>query len=143
MTVDVTKWKDLCQFFRLTKETYGRIDHVFCNAGVSARADYLDDSVDDEGDPVEPSRLTFEINLMAAINTATLAIWYMRKQERGGSIVLNSSASGMLRFLVFSPCQGAGTEVDGSSGYVRFDSADYGKSHANYQSSAIRGEVSS
>ncbi|EAS29578.3 uncharacterized protein CIMG_08324 [Coccidioides immitis RS] len=93
--VDVTKWKDLCGWFRETKQKYGRIDHAFCNAGISHRADYFDERVDDDGDPLEPSRLTLEVNLMGVINMTKLAIWYMRKQESGGSIVITASASGM------------------------------------------------
>ncbi|KAK2816035.1 hypothetical protein FQN49_008047 [Arthroderma sp. PD_2] len=100
LKVDVTSWKDLCALFRQAKEKYGRIDHVFCNAGIAGSADYLDESVDSDGDPVEPSRATIEVDLMGMVNMAKLGIWYMKKQEGGGSIILNSSAACTTRFPV-------------------------------------------
>ncbi|EXM15829.1 hypothetical protein FOTG_15864 [Fusarium oxysporum f. sp. vasinfectum 25433] len=38
---DITKWEELLVLFNKAKETHGRIDHVFANAGISLRADYL------------------------------------------------------------------------------------------------------
>ncbi|KAI1932220.1 hypothetical protein LOZ58_003375 [Ophidiomyces ophidiicola] len=96
--VDVTKWKDLCLLFRKTKAKYGRIDHAFCNAGIANRAEYLDDRVDEDGDPLEPTRLTLEVNLMGVINMTRLALWYMKQQETGGSIVITASASSFQTF---------------------------------------------
>ncbi|KAM5504024.1 hypothetical protein McanMca71_003653 [Microsporum canis] len=97
---DVTSWKDLCALFRQAKNKHGRIDHVFCNAGTAGSADYLDESVDRNGDPVEPSRRTIEVDLMGMVNMAKLGIFYMKKQPEGGSIVLNSSGACLLRGLV-------------------------------------------
>ncbi|KAM5449919.1 hypothetical protein MaudCBS49596_004681 [Microsporum audouinii] len=97
---DVTSWKDLCALFRQAKNKYGRIDHVFCNAGIAGSADYLDESVDRNGDPVEPSRRTIEVDLMGMVNMAKLGIFYMKKQPEGGSIVLNSLGACTQRFPV-------------------------------------------
>ncbi|EFQ99830.1 hypothetical protein MGYG_02842 [Nannizzia gypsea CBS 118893] len=100
LKTDITSWKDLCALFRLAKDKHGRIDHVFCNAGIAGSVDYLDESVDANGDPVEPSRKTFEVDLMGTVNMAKLGVFYMKKQEGGGSIVLNSSAACTQRFPV-------------------------------------------
>ncbi|EGU72735.1 hypothetical protein FOXB_16757, partial [Fusarium oxysporum f. sp. conglutinans Fo5176] len=35
---DVSIWRDLVALFNNTKKIYGRIDHVFANAGVGPRA---------------------------------------------------------------------------------------------------------
>lgn len=97
-TVNVTSWKDLTNLFKLAKSKHGRIDHVFANAGISGRADYLAEALDENGDLLEPTHLVFDINLRAVVNTCTLAIHYMRKQDAGGSIVLTASASSFQRF---------------------------------------------
>lgn len=38
---DVTKWYDLKALFKHAKQPHGQIDHVFTNAGISNRANYL------------------------------------------------------------------------------------------------------
>lgn len=96
----MTKWSDLQALFKKAKEIHGRIDHVFANAGISIRADYLATEVDENGDLKEPSFQSLDVNLRGAINTATLATFYMRpeKQSGGGSIVITSSIAAFQRF---------------------------------------------
>lgn len=91
--VDVTVWKDLCALFRKAKEQYGRIDHAFCNAGITGPTDFFEDDADEDGDPLPLKTLTFDVNLMGVVSMTKIAIWYMSKQEDGGSIVLNASAA--------------------------------------------------
>ncbi|KAK2741217.1 hypothetical protein FQN57_005679 [Myotisia sp. PD_48] len=98
--IDVTIWKELCALFKEAKDKHGRIDHAFCNAGIAGVANYFDQSVDADGDPVEPNHKTIEINLLAVVNMTKLAIWYMSKQETGGSIVLTASASSFQRLSI-------------------------------------------
>lgn len=61
--------------------------------GIGPRANYLSDEVDRNGDPVEPVQKTMDVNLRACMNTVTLGIFYMKKQESGGAIVMTASGS--------------------------------------------------
>lgn len=93
---DVTSWTDLCDLFKEAKRTHSTIDHVFANAGIAGRADYLAQTLDEAGNPLEPTTLTYDVNLRAAINTSTLAIHHMRHQPSpsgNNSIVITASAS--------------------------------------------------
>ncbi|KAI3561732.1 hypothetical protein IWW34DRAFT_778922 [Fusarium oxysporum f. sp. albedinis] len=95
---DVSIWKELLALFNGTKNIYGHIDHVFVNAGIGPRADYLSMQLDENGDAVEPSGQLFDVSLKGALNTAALAIFHLRRQEEGGSIVITGSATGLQRF---------------------------------------------
>jgi NAD(P)-dependent dehydrogenase (short-subunit alcohol dehydrogenase family) len=97
---DVTVWKDLLNLFKAAIARHGRIDHVYANAGIGGRANYLEEKFDANGDLLEPSHLVFDINLRAVVNTAYLAIHHLRKNPDGGSIVLIGSASSFQRFRV-------------------------------------------
>ncbi|KAH7195130.1 hypothetical protein BKA60DRAFT_601396 [Fusarium oxysporum] len=81
---DVTKWEELLALFNKAKETHGRIDHVFANAGIGPRADYLSTQLDQAGNLMEPSSQNLDINL--------------KGQAEGGSIVITGSATGLQRF---------------------------------------------
>ncbi|RGP74455.1 short-chain dehydrogenase [Fusarium longipes] len=94
---DVSVWSDLVALFKKAKEVYGRIDHVFANAGLGPRADYLSTQVDDNGDLIEPSHALMEVSFKGVVNTCTLAIYYMRQQPEGGSIVISGSTTGLQR----------------------------------------------
>lgn len=98
---DVTVWADLVTLFKKTIELYGRVDHVFANAGVLPRAEYLATKVDSTtGDLLEPSHMTFDVNLRGVVNTTTLAVYHMRQQQDppGGSVVMGCSIAAMQRF---------------------------------------------
>ncbi|KAK0265055.1 hypothetical protein LTR29_003443 [Friedmanniomyces endolithicus] len=98
---DVTQWSDLVALFDHAKERHGRIDHALANAGVSGRADYLEDKFDESGKLLEPNHQTLDVNLKAVINTAYLGLHHFRHQEpAGGSIVLTASASSIQRFRI-------------------------------------------
>lgn len=94
---DVAAWADQVALFKKTKETYGRIDHVFANAGIGPRANYLATEVDENGDLKEPTHALLDISLKGVMHTATLAIYHMRQQPAGGSIVINGSSTGLQR----------------------------------------------
>ncbi|KAM5342203.1 hypothetical protein ACJ41O_015234 [Fusarium nematophilum] len=94
---NVAVWADLVALFKKTKEVYGRIDHVFANAGVGPRTDYLSTEVDENGDLKEPSTFLLDISLKGVMDTATLAIYYLRQQPEGGSIVINCSTTSLQR----------------------------------------------
>ena len=96
----MAKWSDQLALFKRAKDLHGRIDHVFANAGVSVRANYLATDLDENGDLKEPSFESLDINLKGVINTATLAVYYMRPEQQsgGGSIVITSSIASFQRF---------------------------------------------
>ncbi|KAI0120968.1 short-chain dehydrogenase [Xylariales sp. AK1849] len=95
---NVAIWAELIVLFKKTKDLHGRVDHVFANAGVAPRADYLSTEADANGDLKEPTHELLDISLKGVMNTATLAIYYMRAQPGGGSIVITSSSIGIQRF---------------------------------------------
>lgn len=94
---DVTSWAQLNNLFKQTKAQHSRIDHVFLNAGLGPRTDYLATDVDENGDLKEPSTALLDVSLKGVMNTGTLAIYYMRQQAEGGSIVVNASVMGIQR----------------------------------------------
>lgn len=94
---DVASWPQLTALFKKTKETHGRVDHVFANAGLGPRTDYLAMDVDENGDLKEPTTDLLDVSLKGVMNTVTLAIYYLRQQSQGGSIVVNGSTMGIQR----------------------------------------------
>ncbi|KAI1046664.1 hypothetical protein LB505_014495 [Fusarium chuoi] len=102
---DVSVWGDLIALFKKAKEVYGRIDHVFANAGVGPRTDYLATEVDENGDLKEPSHQLLDISLKGVINTSTLAINYLRQQPEGGSILISGSTTGLQRVRAVDYCE--------------------------------------
>ncbi|ORY60842.1 uncharacterized protein BCR38DRAFT_459805 [Pseudomassariella vexata] len=112
---NVTIWADLVALFKKAKEVHGHIDHVFANAGISPRADYLATEVDENGDLKEPTHELMDVNLKGVMNTVTLAVWYMRQQPEGGSIVACGSSIGFHRVRAVDYC----TAKHGVLGFMR------------------------
>uniref|UniRef100_L2FFT5 Short chain dehydrogenase n=1 Tax=Colletotrichum fructicola (strain Nara gc5) TaxID=1213859 RepID=L2FFT5_COLFN len=97
---DVTLWADQIALFKKTKEVYGRVDHVFANAGMGPNANYLSTEVDENGDLKEPSHALLDVSLKGVMHTATIAIFHMRQQAEGGSIVINGSTTATAKHAV-------------------------------------------
>ena len=97
---DVTRWDDLKTLFKRAFELHCRVDHVFANAGISPRANYLASEVDENGDLPEPTHQVLDVNMKGVINTTTLAIHHMRNQPApiGGSVTITCSIAGIQRF---------------------------------------------
>lgn len=111
---DVSKWDELLALFKKAMELHGRIDHVYANAGIGPKTDYVSNlQLDDNGDPREPTSLTLDINLKGVINTATLAVHYIRQGAGGGSVVINASSTGLFRFrnVDYGECLGLFTPM--------------------------------
>lgn len=99
---DVTSWTSLKILFKTAVTKHSRIDHVFANAGISGRANYLESNYDASGDLQEPTSLVYDINLKGMINTAYLGLHYFQKQEPAcGSIVCTASGSSFQQFAVW------------------------------------------
>lgn len=91
LTVDVTATPDLERMYAEADARWGRIDIVFNNAGiVSGPPAYPDSSL-------ATIRKVIEIDLIAVIQSSTLAIRYMR--ERGGGVIVNTASTGALNPL--------------------------------------------
>ncbi|KAJ5732469.1 hypothetical protein N7493_003950 [Penicillium malachiteum] len=101
--VNVTKWESLRNFFIEAEKWQGRIDHVFANAGVNQREDFLDVKLDEAGLLQPPNYSTIDVNLTAVINTVHLAKAYMtelatHRTAGTASIVLAASTSSFQNF---------------------------------------------
>jgi NAD(P)-dependent dehydrogenase (short-subunit alcohol dehydrogenase family) len=92
---NVTSWSDLVALFGKAKEQHDRVDYVFANAGIGPRANYLEILTDENGNLQEPVSETLDVNLKSVVNTACLAVHYMKQQAEGGSIVLMGSSTGL------------------------------------------------
>lgn len=95
MQTDVTQWSSLTKLFKSTVDSHGQIDFVFANAGIGPRANYLALETDAAGELLPPASATLDVNLSSVVNTATLAVHYMKTQSSGGSIVLMGSSTGL------------------------------------------------
>ncbi|TDZ36979.1 Short-chain dehydrogenase/reductase ATR7 [Colletotrichum trifolii] len=106
---DVASWADQLALFKKVKQIHNRIDHVFANAGLGPQTDYLSTEVDENGHLKEPSHALLEVSQKGVMHTATIAIFHMRQQAEGGSIVINGSTTGLqrLRALDYSTAKHA------------------------------------
>ena len=86
---DQTSWNDLRSAFRHV----GKLDIAVANAGISEVENYFDDTFDEQGDLLEPSRAVIDVNLVGTLNFCKWAISRMRWQGNGGSVVVVSSAT--------------------------------------------------
>lgn len=89
ITCDQTSWNDLRSAFK----NVGKVDIAVANAGISEIQNYFDDTFDEQGDLLEPSRAVIDVNLVGTLSFCKLAISYMRCQGTGGSVVIVSSAT--------------------------------------------------
>ncbi|KAJ4355162.1 hypothetical protein N0V95_003184 [Ascochyta clinopodiicola] len=98
--VDVTDWKQQVELFKAAQKQYGKIDHVFANAGIAQQVSLLEDDIDANGDLLPPDLKTIDVNLLGCLYTVKLAIHHLRTNPTGGSIVITASGSSFTRFPV-------------------------------------------
>jgi hypothetical protein len=98
LKVDVTSWKEQVAMFKAAEKEYGKIDHVFANAGISQTISLFEDDVDENGDLLPPKLNTLNVNLIGCMYTVKLGINYLKKSSSGGSIVMTASGSSFTRF---------------------------------------------
>jgi NAD(P)-dependent dehydrogenase (short-subunit alcohol dehydrogenase family) len=115
----VTDWKQLSAVFAQAKQTYGKVDLVFANAGVAEDNSVFVDILDDEGVLAPPKMSVVEVNLKALITSeflfhvlakrtmkpfelikpfsiiaTKLALYYFKKNSPpGGGLVMTGSTS--------------------------------------------------
>ncbi|RIA85739.1 hypothetical protein C1645_808124 [Glomus cerebriforme] len=86
---DVSKWDELISLFDKTKETFGRIDIVINNAGITEfQNGMLKDSLE------EPTLLSkvVEVNLMGVIYGTKLAFQYLKQNNPQGGVIINTAS---------------------------------------------------
>ncbi|KAH9881248.1 hypothetical protein J1614_001744 [Plenodomus biglobosus] len=106
---DITSWPAQRAAFEAGFQKFGRIDHVFINAGIAEHDDqFFTNTLDSTGLLAEPDRRVLTIDMDAACDTTKLAIHYLRKNNDpnnntttttttpAGSIVLTASLAGYL-----------------------------------------------
>jgi NAD(P)-dependent dehydrogenase (short-subunit alcohol dehydrogenase family) len=95
---DVTSWKQQVDVFKAAEKQYGRIDHVFANAGITPTTSLFEEDVDDNGDLLPPDLNTLNVNLIGCMYTVKLGIFYIKKNPNRGSIVMTASVASFTRF---------------------------------------------
>ncbi|KAJ5519964.1 hypothetical protein N7463_000417 [Penicillium fimorum] len=102
--VDVCSWESQRDAFIQIEEWFGRIDHVFANAGVGPTMNFMDDGVDENGQPTPPDLRTINVNLLGVLLTVRLATHYIQKHSAHrasgelGSIVVTASTASFQNF---------------------------------------------
>ena len=88
--LDVDKVQDIKNGFATAKDTFGRIDVVFSNAGWSTFAEV-------EAHPEEEARKMFDTNFWGSTNVSREAVRFFREENEpsGGLLLLNSSLTGI------------------------------------------------
>ncbi|KIJ49688.1 hypothetical protein M422DRAFT_28053 [Sphaerobolus stellatus SS14] len=75
---DVTIWEQQLSLFQLAMETFGHVDIVVPNAGLTERGGYSDVRSDlVNGVPKKPDLKTLEVDLIGVLYTARLALFYL------------------------------------------------------------------
>ncbi|KFY79217.1 hypothetical protein V499_01752 [Pseudogymnoascus sp. VKM F-103] len=94
---DVSKWDDVLELFQETWKTFGIINAVLSNAGVT-NENFLEDEIDPEtGKLLPPNVKTIDINLTATIYVVKCAVHYFKKwPETRCQIVMTGSAASFI-----------------------------------------------
>lgn len=110
---DIAKWKQQRAGFEAAAKKFGKIDAVYVNAGewtpihlskdtltspgiAEVGDQFFGEELDSEGKLAEPNRKCLTIDLDAACDSVKLAIFYLRNNKEGGSIVMTASLAGYL-----------------------------------------------
>lgn len=94
---DVSVASDVDHLFAEAVKTFGQVDMLFNNAGVSASAVPVDEL------PLEEWERTISVNLTGAFLCARAAFGQMRQQASGGRIINNGSVSATTPRLYSAP----------------------------------------
>jgi len=104
LKTDVTSWVDQAALFKKSEEAHGVIDHVFANAGVAKTTSFIEDEVDENGMLKAPDLITYNVNLIGCMYTTRLGVFFLKKNPKGGSVVLTGSLSSIRGFSVVDYC---------------------------------------
>ncbi|RDW70765.1 uncharacterized protein DSM5745_08276 [Aspergillus mulundensis] len=106
---DVSNWSSIRNLFTRGLERFGGIDHVFANAGIGPRTNFLEEVFEDETKEEQllapPDLKVLEVNLIGTIYTVRLGVHYLRRSEQreteielSPSITVTASASAFQDF---------------------------------------------
>jgi NAD(P)-dependent dehydrogenase (short-subunit alcohol dehydrogenase family) len=93
---DITSWPSLSAAFKTIVERHGSLDVLIANAGIGEVEDFFHSELDEAGELKPPRHSVVDVNLKGTMNCVKLAVHYMRKQEKGGAIVLTASSAGYM-----------------------------------------------
>jgi len=97
----VTIWEDQLSLFQLAITAFGCVDYVVVNAGIPDVGQYVPPAPVLEGLPTKPNLLTLQVNLIGAIYTVRLALFYLeRNPNLDKSIILIGSMASLEGFSV-------------------------------------------
>ncbi|CAL1712886.1 unnamed protein product [Somion occarium] len=90
LKLDVTHAQEIKDVFTKIKETFGRLDVVFNNAGYSTLGEV-------EATPEDVARGLFDTNFWGATNVSLEAVTFFREENKpaGGRLIINSSEMGV------------------------------------------------
>ncbi|KAH8807821.1 hypothetical protein F5884DRAFT_704150 [Xylogone sp. PMI_703] len=93
---DVSNWDEHADLFRFAYVTFGRIDLVAANAGITDQQNLYERQ---SGELQKPNLKTVEVDLIAVIYALWLAAHYFRKNgKEGGKIIMTASSAGLYPF---------------------------------------------
>lgn len=117
---DVTDPLQVKALFQATKETFGRIDVLFNNAGMGAPAKAIDELSDDQW------RSVVDVNLSGTFYCCREAFAMMKDQDpRGGRIINNGSISSQTPRPLSAPYTATKHAVTGLTKSLALDGRDY------------------
>ncbi|CAK7231305.1 hypothetical protein SBRCBS47491_007885 [Sporothrix bragantina] len=91
---DVTSWESLVNVFKTAVDKFGTIDGVYANAGLGELDHLFINKVDEAtGELKAPNYANIEVNLKGVLSTVKLAVYWFRKLNVQGTLVMTASMS--------------------------------------------------
>ena len=93
--LDVTKPAEIVEAFKRAKQTFGRVDVVFNNAGYIVAGEV-------ENVPDELAREMFETNFWGSAHVSQEAVRFFREENvpQGGHLITNTASGGLIGYPV-------------------------------------------
>ncbi|KAK0505195.1 hypothetical protein EDD18DRAFT_327113 [Armillaria luteobubalina] len=79
---NATVWDDVVALFDLAVKTYGGLDIVVANTGVTEVGQFTHVSLDSNGKPMQPDLTTVEVNLVGILHVVHLAQYYLARKRQ-------------------------------------------------------------
>ncbi|KAK0225495.1 hypothetical protein IW262DRAFT_1430162 [Armillaria fumosa] len=94
---NATVWDDAVALFDLAVKTYGGLDIVVANTGVTEVGQFTHVSLDSNGKPMKPDLTTVDVNLVGILHVVHLAQYYLARKRQPNDlkalVMLGSIAS--------------------------------------------------
>ncbi|KAH8432057.1 uncharacterized protein LDX57_009705 [Aspergillus melleus] len=82
LPTNVTEWASIRALFEQGYQHFGRIDHVFANAGIRPQSNFLEETLDEDGLLAPPNLRTVDVNLVGVVFTLRLGVYYLKRPGR-------------------------------------------------------------